>query len=90
MVPWLALFGLVLAPSAAFLFWGWQISRRDMSLMRATETTPAAHVGKLEAGIGLACLVGSALALGSATWLARGNLAQVNPPQEVLQGGSVW
>ena len=35
-------------------------------------------------------VVGSALALGSAAWLARGNLGQVNPPQEVLQGGSLW
>lgn len=50
MVPWLALLGIVLAPSAAFLFWGWHASRRDMSLMRATETTPAAEVAKLAPG----------------------------------------
>ena len=41
MVPWLVLLGVILAPSAAFLFWGFRASRRDMTLMRATETTPA-------------------------------------------------
>lgn len=50
MVPWLLLLGVVLAPSAAFLFWGWYAARRDTSLMRATETTPAAAVSKLAPG----------------------------------------
>jgi E3 Ubiquitin ligase len=50
MVPWLILLGVILAPSAAFLFWGWRASRSDMSLMRATETTPAADVAKLPPG----------------------------------------
>jgi hypothetical protein len=50
MVPWLVLLGVILAPSAAFLFWGFRASRRDMSLMRATETTPAAEVAKLAPG----------------------------------------
>lgn len=50
MVPWLVLLGIVLAPSAAFLFWGRHASRRDMSLMRGTETTPAAEVAKLPPG----------------------------------------
>jgi hypothetical protein len=50
MVPWLVLFGVLLAPSAALLFWGWHASRKDMSLMRATETTPAGKVGKLAPG----------------------------------------
>jgi hypothetical protein len=50
MVPWLVLLGVVLAPSAAALFWGWRVSMRDMSLMRATETTPAGEVAALPAG----------------------------------------
>lgn len=50
MVPWLVLFCAVLAPSAAFLLWGWRVSRKDVSLMRATETTPAADIAKLAPG----------------------------------------
>ena len=49
MLPWLVLC-LVLAPSAAFLLWSWRISRDDMSLMRATETTPAADIATLPPG----------------------------------------
>ena len=37
-------------PSAALFLWGWHVSRKDESLMRATETTPAAEVGKLPPG----------------------------------------
>src|SRR5262249_34016110 len=51
MVPWLVLIGVLLVPSAAFLLWSWRSSRNDMALMRATETTPAADVAKLPAGI---------------------------------------
>ena len=50
MVAWLVLIGVMLVPSAAFLLWSWRSSRSDMALMRATETTPAAHVAKLPAG----------------------------------------
>ena len=50
MVAWLVLIGVLLVPSAAFLLWSWRSSRSDMALMRATETTPAAHVAKLPAG----------------------------------------
>jgi hypothetical protein len=49
MLPWLVLC-LVLTPSAAFLLWSWRISRDDMSLMRATETTPAADIATLPPG----------------------------------------
>ena len=50
MVAWLVLIGVLLVPSAAFLLWSWRSSRSDMALMRATETTPAAHVAKLPPG----------------------------------------
>ena len=50
MVAWLVLLGVLLVPSAAFLLWSWRSSRNDMALMRATETTPAAHVAKLPPG----------------------------------------
>ena len=50
MVAWLVLLGVLLVPSAAFLLWSWWSSRNDMALMRATETTPAAHVAKLPPG----------------------------------------
>jgi hypothetical protein len=50
MLPWLVLFCIVLAPSAAFLLWSWRASRDDMSLMRATQTTPAADIARLPAG----------------------------------------
>ena len=49
MVAWLVLIGVLLVPSAAFLLWSWRSSRSDMALMRATETTPAAHVAELPA-----------------------------------------
>lgn len=50
MVAWLVLIGALLVPSAAFLLWSWRSSRNDMTLMRATETTPAADVAHLPAG----------------------------------------
>lgn len=50
MVAWLVLIGGLLVPSAAFLLWSWRSSRKDMALMRATETTPAADVAQLPAG----------------------------------------
>jgi len=50
MVAWLVLLGVLLVPSAAFLLWSGPSSRNDMALMRATETTPAAHVAKLPPG----------------------------------------
>lgn len=50
MVPWLVLIGGLLVPSAAFLLWSWRGHRNDMALMRATETTPAAHVAQLPPG----------------------------------------
>jgi hypothetical protein len=50
MVPWLVLLCVLLAPSAAFLLWGWRTSRQDVSLMRATETTPAGEIAKLPPG----------------------------------------
>jgi hypothetical protein len=77
MLPWLVLFCIVLAPSAAFLLWSWRASRDDMSLMRATQTTPAGPVGAV-------------LCFGSAGWLVWSGLHQAEPPREVLQGGSVW
>lgn len=49
-VPWLVLIGVALVPSAALLLWGWYASRKDVSLMRTTETTPAADVAKLPPG----------------------------------------
>jgi hypothetical protein len=50
MLPWLVLAVAVLAPSAAFLLWSWRARRKDMALMRATETTRAGDVAKLPAG----------------------------------------
>jgi len=39
-----------LAPSGGFLLWTWRGQRKDMALMRATETTRAADVAELPAG----------------------------------------
>lgn len=50
MLPWLVLLCVVLTPSAAFLLWSWRASRNDMTLMRATETTPAGEIAMLPAG----------------------------------------
>jgi hypothetical protein len=41
-------------------------------------------------GLGLVCLIGAVLCFGSAGWLVWSGLHQVDPPREVLQGGSVW
>ena len=60
MVAWLVLLGVLLVPSAAFLLWSWRSSRNDMALMRATETTPAAHVAKLPPGAWSSSKAGSA------------------------------
>lgn len=76
MLPWLVLFCIVLAPSAAFLLWSWRASRDDMSLMRATQTTPAAS--------------GRRRVVLRVGWLVWSGLHQAEPPREVLQGGSVW
>lgn len=50
MVPWLVLAALILAPSGGFLLWSWRAQHKDIVLMRATETTPAAGVAKLAPG----------------------------------------
>jgi len=39
-----------LAPSGGFLLWSWRAQHKDIVLMRATETTPAAGVAKLPPG----------------------------------------
>jgi hypothetical protein len=56
-----------------------------------SEEARAAELGsksKWMLGIGVACLVGAAVSLGSAVWLARYGLNQPAPAQEVLQGES--
>jgi hypothetical protein len=50
MVAGLVLIGIVLIPTAGFLLWSWRSSRKDMALMRTTETTRAADVAKLPVG----------------------------------------
>lgn len=50
MVPWLVLAALILAPSGGFLLWSWRAQHKDIVLMRATETTPAAGVAELPPG----------------------------------------
>jgi hypothetical protein len=50
MVPWLVLAAFILAPSGGFLLWSWRGQHKDIVLMRATETTPAADIAKLAPG----------------------------------------
>ena len=46
--------------------------------------------GKWMLGLGFVCLIGAVLCSGSAGWLVWSGVHQVDPPREVLQGGSVW
>lgn len=41
-------------------------------------------------GLGVFCLVGAVVCLGSAVWVARHGLSLAAPPQEILQGESWW
>jgi hypothetical protein len=58
-----------------------------------SEEARAAELGskcKWMLGVGTACLVGAAVCLGSAGWLARHGLERPAPAQEVLQSESGW
>ena len=41
-------------------------------------------------GVGMVCLVGAVVCLGSAAWLARYGLDRPAPPQDILQTESWW
>lgn len=58
-----------------------------------SEETRAAELGSVSTwmlGLGVACLLGAVISLGSAGWLARERINTVSPPQEVLQGDRFW
>ena len=58
-----------------------------------SEETRAAELGSASTwmlGLGVACLLGAAVSLGSAGWLARERINTLGPPQEVLQGDRFW
>ena len=58
-----------------------------------SEETRAAELGSASTwmlGLGLACLLGAVISLGSAGWLARERINTVGPPQEVQQGDRFW
>jgi E3 ubiquitin ligase len=58
-----------------------------------SEETRAAELGSASTwmlGLGVACLLGAVVSLGSAAWLTRERLNEVGPPQDVLQGDRFW
>jgi hypothetical protein len=58
-----------------------------------SEEARAAELGsasKWMLGLGVACLLGAVISLGSAVWLTRERLISIKPPQEVLQGDRWW
>ncbi len=58
-----------------------------------SEEARAAELGsksKWLLGLGVGCLIGAVLSLGSALWLAREGLSPPKPPQDVLQGERWW
>jgi hypothetical protein len=58
-----------------------------------SEEARAADLGsqsRLMLGFGVSCLIAGMICLGSALWLARQGLIAAAPPQEILQGESVW
>jgi len=58
-----------------------------------SEETRAAELGSVSTwmlGLGVVCLLGAAISLGSALWLTREWLSGVTPPQELLQGDRFW
>ena len=58
-----------------------------------SEEARAAELGSASTwmlGLGVACLLGAVISLGSAGWLARERINTVSPPQEVLQGDRFW
>ena len=58
-----------------------------------SEEARAAELGSASTwmlGLGVACLFGAVISLGSAGWLARERINTVSPPQEVLQGDRFW
>ena len=57
-----------------------------------SEETRAAELGSASTwmlGLGVACLLGAVISLGSAGWLARERINTVSPPHEV-QGDRFW
>jgi hypothetical protein len=58
-----------------------------------SEEARAAELGgksKLLLGVGVGCLIGAVVSLGSALWLAREGLSPPKPPQDLLQGEHWW
>jgi hypothetical protein len=59
----------------------------------SSEEARAAELGSKNRwmlGVGMVCLVGAVVCLGSAAWLARYGLDRPAPPQDILQTESWW